>query len=163
MSTYALLVDHKICFDCKACEVACKQTNALGAGIRWIHVVTVGPRMLGGKMVTDYIPTMCKHCAQPPCIDACPTDAITKRSDGIVIIDDELCNGCMACIPACPFAALQYDSVKNVVDKCNMCLDRIEKELQPACVQACPAKAIYFGETNDIIRQMQRQRAAVCL
>ena len=163
MSKYALLADHKLCFDCRACEVACKQMNKLGDGIRWIHVVTVGPRMVGDEMVTDYLPTMCRHCAEPPCIDACPTEAITKRADGVVLIDDELCNGCMACITACPYAALQYDEARSVVDKCNMCLDRIERGMQPACVQACPAKTIYFGETNDIIRQIQKQRAATLL
>jgi len=119
--------------------------------------------MIGSRIVTDYIPTMCRHCAKPPCIAVCPTDAISKRADGIVIIDDELCNGCMASIPTCPYASLQYDEARNVVDKYNMCSSRIDEGLQPVCVQACPAKTIYFGETNEIIRQMQQQRAAVSL
>ena len=160
MSQYALLVDYKLCFDCKACEVACKQANDLPVGPRWIQVITVGPKKVGERLIVDFIPMTCRHCAKPPCIGACPTDAIIKRQDGIVIINSELCNGCMACIPACPFAALQYNPEKNIVDKCNMCLNRVENGLKPACVQACPSKAIYFGETNDIIQQMRQQRAS---
>ena len=159
MSQYALLIDYKYCFDCKACEVACKQENNLPVGPRWIQVITVGPRKIGEKLLVDFIPVTCRHCAQPPCVDACPTDAIIKRQDGIVDIYPELCNGCMACIPTCPFSALQYNPEKNVVEKCNMCLDRVERGQKPACVQACPSKAIYFGETNDIIQQMRQQRA----
>ena len=157
MSTYSLLVDHKMCFDCKACEVACKQTNKLPEGTRWINVVTVGPKKIGQKIITNYIPTMCRHCAKPPCIDSCPMDAITKRSDGIVTIDEAVCNGCTACISACPFAVPQYDPVKNVVSKCTMCLDRVQRGMKPACVDACPAGAIYFGEINEIISQLQGQ------
>ncbi|MCX6012003.1 MAG: 4Fe-4S dicluster domain-containing protein [Chloroflexi bacterium] len=158
MSKYALLVDHKLCFGCKSCEIACKQTNDLPVGPRWIQVITVGPIKVGEGLKVDFVPMTCHHCAKPPCIDACPTGAIIKRADGIVTIDNELCNGCMACIPACFFTILQYNPDKNVIEKCNMCLDRIEKGMKPACVQVCPSKAIYFGETNNIIRQMQEQR-----
>jgi len=161
MSQYALIIDYALCFDCKACEVACKQENNLPVGPKWIQVVTVGPRKVGDKLLVDYIPTTCHHCAKPPCIDACPTDAITKRQDGIVVIDPELCNGCMACITACHFAAPQFNPEKEVVEICNMCLHRIEKGLVPACVQACPSKAIYFGEVNDIIQLIREQRAQI--
>ena len=161
MTQYTLLIDYKLCFDCKACEVACKQENNLPVGPKWIHVVTVGPKKVGDKLVVDFLPMTCVHCAKPPCIDACPTDAITKRHDGIVVIDPALCNGCMACIPACSFAAPQFNPEKNVVEKCNLCLDRVENGLKPSCVQACPSAAIYFGEVNDVIQLMREQRAQV--
>ena len=161
MPQYTLLIDYKLCFDCKACEVACKQENDLPVGPKWIHVVTVGPKKVGDKLVVDFIPMTCVHCAKAPCIDACPTDAITNRQDGIVIIDPALCNGCMACIPACPFAAPQFNPEKNVVEKCNLCLNRVEKGLKPSCVQACPSGAIYFGEVNEVIQLMREQRAQV--
>jgi Fe-S-cluster-containing dehydrogenase component len=159
MPQYTLMIDYKLCFDCKACEVACKQENDLPVGPRWIRVVTVGPRKVGDRLIVDFVPMTCAHCAKPPCIDACPTKAITKRQDGIVVIEPSLCNGCMACIPACPFAAPQFNPKKNVVEKCNLCLDRVEKGLRPSCVQACPSGAIYFGEVNQVIQLMREQRA----
>lgn len=159
MSQYALLVDYDLCFNCKVCEAACKQENDLPVGQKWIDVITVGPRIIDGKPTIYYAPMTCMHCAKPPCIDICPTDAITKRPDGIVLIDAKLCNGCMACITACPFSAPQLDPEKNVVAKCNLCLNRVEQGLKPRCVQECPSGAIYFGEANEAIQQMRQQRA----
>ena len=136
MARLALLVDRDICFNCQACVVACMQENDL-SDASWINIVTVGPRMVDGKLVVDYIPVTCTHCANPLCADACPVEAITKREDGVVLIDESLCNGCMACIPACPFAVIRFDDEKGVAAKCNLCIQRIEKGLKPACVQHC--------------------------
>ena len=159
MSQYALLVDYNLCFNCKVCEAVCKHENDLPVGPKWIDVVTVGPKMVDGKLAINYIPMTCMHCAKPPCIDACPTDAITKRPDGIVLIDPTLCNGCMACITACPFVAPQFNPEKNVVEKCNLCLTRVEKGLKPRCVQDCPSGAIYFGEVNEATQLIRQRRA----
>jgi len=156
---YTLLIDYKLCFNCKACEVACKQHNNLPVGPRWIQVMTVGPKRIGGKLVVDYIPMTCMHCAKPPCVDACPTNALAKRSDGVVTLDTDTCDGCEACVPVCPFGALQFDSEKNTVSKCNMCIDRIEVGLKPSCVQACPAGVIYFGEHDEVLQIVRQDRA----
>jgi Fe-S-cluster-containing dehydrogenase component len=157
MANWALLIDYEICFNCQACVVACMQENDL-AVFSWINVITVGPRIVENKLLVDYIPVTCTHCAKPACADACPTEAITKRQDGIVLLDEGLCNGCMACISACPFAVIRFNAEKGVVQKCNLCLHRIESGLKPACVQHCQAGAILFGDINEIAELMQKQR-----
>ncbi len=159
MASLSLLIDHELCFNCKACEVACKQEHNLPTGPRWITVETVGPKKIGDRLIADFIPTTCHHCGKPPCADACPTDAIMKREDGIVVIDPELCNGCQSCFAACPWGVIQFDPEKNIAEKCDMCLGRVEKGLKPACAQHCEAGAIYFGDINQIAQQMRRERA----
>jgi len=133
------------------------QENALSSG-SWINVVTGGPRMVDDELVVDYVPVTCTHCAKPACLDACPMEAITKHQDGIVLIDEGLCNGCKACIPACPFAVIRFNTEKDVVEKCHLCSHRIEKGLEPACVRHCQAGAILFGDIDEITEQMMRDR-----
>jgi tetrathionate reductase subunit B len=158
-SMLALLVDDELCFNCKACEVACKQENDVPVGLRWITVITVGPKKVGENLITKFVPTTCYHCAKPPCAEVCPTGAIEKRADGIVIIDANLCTGCGACIPACPFSVIGINPGTGVAEKCTLCQHRVEKGLLPACVQHCVAQAIYFGDVNEISQRMREDRA----
>ncbi len=159
MTKWTIAVDPELCFDCKACEVACKQENDLPVGPRWIHVLTVGPRMVGDKLKVDFVPKLCLHCADPPCAKACPVDAIQRREDGIVLIDEKLCFGCMNCLPACPFAVISFNPDTQRASKCNLCLSRIERGLQPACVKHCEAGAIFAGDVNAVAEEMRKERA----
>ena len=159
MEKYALLINRDLCFNCKACEVACKQEHDLPVGENWIRVITVGPRKVGNNIVADFFPMTCRHCAQAPCLQNCPTKAITRNGHGVVLIDAALCIGCMVCIEVCPFSAPQFNAAKNVVEKCDLCIHRIDKGLQPACVQHCEAKAILFGEVNKVAQEMREQRS----
>jgi len=159
MSQKNLLIDLEYCHGCRACEVACKQEFNIPVGIKWINVVKVGPRMVRGKLKMDFVPMRCLHCAKAPCIDACPEKAITKRSDGIVLINPQLCNGCMACFEACPFGVIQLNPSKRVAEMCNLCVHRIDAGLEPACVHHCPAKCMYFGDINDLMKIIQDKEA----
>ncbi|MFX1509467.1 MAG: 4Fe-4S dicluster domain-containing protein [Promethearchaeota archaeon] len=160
MTQYALIIDIERCVGCYACEVACKQENNIPPGSpSWIQVVQVGPRLVGDELTLHFVPTVCKHCANPPCIEACPEDAISKRDDGIVLIDTELCIGCKACIEACPFKAPQFNEEQNVVEKCTLCVHRVEKGLQPNCAAHCPVEAIYFGDPTEIAQQLRKEYA----
>lgn len=158
---YALIVNTVDCVGCSACEIACKQEHNLGTGPRWIKVYPGQPREIEGKMQVRYAVTHCMHCSRPPCKDACPVNAISKRQDGIVIFDPEVCIGCKDCISACPLGVVQFDEAKDVALKCNLCVERVEKGLQPACVVSCPSHCIYFGTTEEIIKTIGKQKLLV--
>ena len=159
MTQKKLFVDLEYCYGCQACEVACKQEHNVPVGIKRMNVVKVGPKMVGGKLEMDFVPMRCLHCTKAPCINACPEDVIVKRSDGIVLINDELCIGCMNCLEACPFGVIQMNPENGLAEKCNLCVDRVDSGLQPACVSVCPAKCIYFGDINEIMTAIQGKAA----
>ena len=107
---------------------------------------------------------MCQHCEEPPCVDVCPTGASFKRADGIVLVDKHTCIGCRYCVMACPYKARSFvhEAVtdqnpdvprgKGTVESCTLCVHRIDRDLNPACVDACAAaghNAILFGNLND--------------
>ena len=110
---------------------------------------------------------LCNHCENPPCVNVCPTQATFKReTDGVVMMDFHRCIGCRYCMAGCPYGARSFNwkeprpyiedvnlefptRTKGVVEKCNLCAERIAKGKVPACVEACEAKAITFGDLND--------------
>lgn len=159
MEKKSLLVDIDLCYGCFSCEVACKQEHGLGVGPHFIKVKQVGPTRIGGKLVMDFVPMACRHCAKPACIEACPEGAIYKRSDGVVLIIEEKCTGCQMCIEACPFGAPQFIAEKNIVQMCDLCIERTDQGLLPACVHHCPTGALIFGDPNLLSEQIRQRRA----
>ena len=123
--------------------------------IRKIEIRDVG----SGRELS--LPMMCQHCEHPPCVDVCPTKASFKRADGIVLVDRHLCIGCRYCMMACPYKARSFvheplhdqnpdvPRGKGTVEACTLCVHRVDQGLQPACAEACPNKAILFGDLND--------------
>ncbi len=231
--------DTSVCIGCKACEVACKEwnavpedglamlgssydnTGALGAST-WRHVAFIeqskplgrqqsgvgrptvdlgmpsfappsGPD--GGAGPTDTAsaegdggaPTLvgerpdfrwlmssdvCKHCTSAACLDVCPTGSLFRTEFGTVVVQDDICNGCGYCVPACPFGVIERRSgpegAKNVgiAQKCTLCYDRIGAGQPPACAQACPTQSIQFGDVDELrerarLRQEQLHAAGV--
>ena len=159
MTQKTIFVDNKYCIGCLACEMACKQENNIPVGLKWLNVVKVGPKMVGDRLRMDFIPMRCRHCSKAPCIDACPEEAITKRSDGIVLIDRDACIGCLNCTEACPFNAIQFNEQNGTVEKCTLCVHRVDAGLEPACVLACPSKCTHFGDVNKILMTGQIENA----
>ena len=153
----ALVVNNQDCVGCYACEVACKQEHNLPVGPRLIRVNTDGPQQIGDRLVLNYRVEHCLHCTPPPCQDSCPTGAISVRQDGITVIAKELCNGCKKCIEACPYGMMQFDDVRNIVQKCDLCADRLDKGLKPACVAACPSHCIYFGDIEKLSKILRKR------
>ncbi len=151
MKKHALMIDHKSCWGCKTCEVACKQENSAADGIKLIYVSEDGPNMVDGKLDFVFQVNVCQHCDEPDCVDACPEEAITKREDGIVVMDYEQCSGCELCVDACPYGAIAFDEDKGIAQKCNLCYHRVDKGLIPACADnVCLAHCIFFGDPEEI-------------
>ena len=151
MNKYTLKIDENSCWGCKSCEVACKQEHNTPNGVRLIYISEDGPKAVNGKLDFTYRANICKHCDDPPCREVCPVDAISKRDDSIVILNEDECTGCGSCIDACPHSAISFDEEKGVARKCNLCYFRIDNGLYPACADnVCLSHCIYFGEASQI-------------
>ena len=155
MSSYGFLVNLNLCITCRACEVACKTWNVLPTDrqIRWRRVFDESTGTWPNA-VTYSVSLACNHCANAPCVKACPSKALSVRpSDGIVLIDQGKCVGCRYCAAACPYGAPQFDVALKKMSKCTFCVDRIEQGLEPACVDTCPTGALQFGKIEDLDRR----------
>jgi anaerobic dimethyl sulfoxide reductase subunit B (iron-sulfur subunit) len=150
--------DANQCTGCKACQVACKDKWDLEVGIVWRRVAEFN----GGEWTQNsdgtfsqnvsayYTSVACNHCENAPCVQVCPTQAMHKREDGIVVIDQDACIGCRYCEWACPYGAPQFSAKLGVMTKCNFCYDAIDAGDKPACVGACPSRALNFGELEEL-------------
>jgi DMSO reductase iron-sulfur subunit len=137
------------CIGCHACEAACSEKNDNPA-----HLAFRSVGYVEGGSYPDYkrmnISMACNHCDNPVCMKGCPTKAYTKHAEyGAVLQDPETCFGCGYCTWVCPYNAPQLDPVKGQVSKCNMCVDRLEVGLKPACVSACLGNALNFGVVEN--------------
>jgi len=176
---WGLLIDTGKCATgCDACVTACNKANGLVGHDRpetdsqWIRKVTLQDEHTG---YVQSLPVMCQHCAEPPCVDVCPTGASFKRADGIVLVDRHLCIGCRYCMMACPYKARSFvaeeitDQLPDVprgmgtVEGCTLCVERIDRGQIPACVEACNqtgGKAMMFGDLKDASSLIAKQLAA---
>jgi len=141
--------DASQCLQCYACEVACKSVHDIGRGVRWRHVWS---RWYGEFPNPANVPisSSCHHCERPSCLSACPTNAIVKRAeDGVVVVHRDDCIGCQACADACPYGAPQFGA-DGRMEKCNLCVDRKQAGLEPACVATCASAALKYGEIGTL-------------
>ena len=147
--------DQTRCTGCFTCVVACKDWNDVPAGpASWRRVITIEKGKYPDLFVA-FLSVTCYHCVEPSCIPACPVGAITKReSDGIVMVNGEVCLGndqCDMCLQACPYDAPQFGAEENAkMQKCHFCLDRLAEAKKPACVDACPMRALDAGPIEEL-------------
>jgi len=169
---YAMGIDVDKCIGCARCVAACKTENDVPAEPHyfntWIERYVV--RTDGAVQVdspnggldgyppiedeasvlrTFFVPKLCNHCANPPCVQVCPVGATFSTKDGVVLVDEDYCVGCRYCIQACPYGARWFHPVKRVASKCTLCYHRVVQGKLPACVEACPTGARIFGEVED--------------
>ncbi|MGD2121044.1 MAG: 4Fe-4S dicluster domain-containing protein [Gemmatimonadota bacterium] len=131
------------CVGCGACVLACRIENRLPKNVAWRRVIQVNRARIGGGP-TFHLSVACHHCEDPPCVTACPSAALEKRDDGVVLLISHRCIGCRYCEMACPFGAPAFDSEARVMTKCHLCHHRLAEGLPPACVEACPTGALGF-------------------
>ncbi|MFJ1991528.1 4Fe-4S dicluster domain-containing protein [Streptomyces asiaticus] len=208
--------DTSVCIGCKACEVACKEWNAIPedgldftgmsfdntqglSGSTWRHVAFIEQNKPLGRAETGaghgdvdvlalaaqgsgtpveaaaITPTspasppdggqhglrwlmssdVCKHCTHAACLDVCPTGALFRTEFGTVVVQDDVCNGCGYCVPACPYGVIDVRPEDGGAHKCTLCYDRLGEGQEPACAKACPTDSIQFGPLDEL-----RERAA---
>ena len=137
------------CVGCRACQVACKDKNDLELGILFRNAKTYESGEFPKVSMFNYSST-CNHCTSPACVAACPTGAMYKAEDGTVIHDDEMCIGCQTCAGICPYGVPKYSEAKGIVVKCDACAYLRAKGQKPACVDACPSRALDFGDVDEL-------------
>ncbi len=167
---WAMLIDPGKCIGCGNCVRACEAENDVPPGYfrTWIeryhiddyhleHPIVDSPNgghdgfpdiyKDGGK--TFFIPKLCNHCADSPCVQVCPVGATFVTPDGVVLVDEKYCLGCRYCIQACPYGCRFLNPKKNTADKCTLCYHRITQGLTTACCEACPTQARVLADLKN--------------
>lgn len=142
-----IVVDLNKCLACRTCEIACAvQHSGYNDLLEALEEnAFLQPRVRVEAVGDLSIPLQCRHCEDAPCIEVCPTDAIERQDvEGPVLINDNLCVGCKFCVLACPFGVLSIGHKGRAAIKCDLCFDRVTQNQSPACVEACPTKALRF-------------------
>lgn len=157
VTQYAFFVNSDACSGCKTCQVACNDARDLRVGLHWRRVIEVtagGWQQKEGAWASTvaayHLSLSCCHCVEPACAANCQGDAIWKRQDGIVLIDDLRCTRCRKCEADCPYGAIRWDGRVNSASKCDFCVDDIDGGGMPACVAACPNRALEYGEFQEL-------------
>ncbi|MES9996051.1 DMSO/selenate family reductase complex B subunit [Desulfovibrio aminophilus] len=151
-------VDMNKCTGCKTCMIACMDKNNTNENILFRRVIEYS----GGSWVRNadgtyeqnifsyYVSMACNHCEDPICVKSCPTTAMHKDENGIVSVDHNKCVGCRYCELVCPYSAPQIDARLGKMTKCDFCRDYLEQGRPPACVAACPTRALTFGDYETL-------------
>ncbi|MHB1582627.1 MAG: 4Fe-4S dicluster domain-containing protein [Acidimicrobiales bacterium] len=148
--------------------------NTVGLGAdTWRHVAFIEQRKRLAHQVTGAAPgdgaasgirwlmasDVCKHCTHAACLDVCPTGALFRTEFGTVVVQEDICNGCGYCIPACPYGVIDQRHGDGRAWKCTLCYDRISVGAEPACAKACPTESIQFGELDELHERADRRLA----
>jgi len=158
--------DTSVCIGCKACEVACKEWNGVpddGFNLLGMSYDNTGGLSANSWRAVEFIEqpghpdfrwlmmsNVCKHCTHAACLDVCPTGALFRTEFGTVVVQEDVCNGCGYCIPACPYGVIDQREDDGRAWKCTLCYDRIGDGLTPACAKACPTESIQYGPLDEL-------------
>ena len=175
---YGMGIEIDKCIGCNRCAVACKAENDVPDepfyfrtwverytitrdGDVTVENISTGPRKETTQDVrevvrTFFVPKLCNHCVNAPCVQVCPVKATFATQDGAVIVDSKRCIGCRYCSQACPYGARYLHPKTKTADKCTFCYHRVVKGLQPACVEVCPTQARVFGDLKSKASRLVR-------
>lgn len=177
---YGMGIDINKCIGCGRCVDACKSENNVPREPfffrTWVEryrifedgsstvdspngAIDGFQKQLQGKKTvirSFFVPKICNHCDNPPCVQVCPVGATFKSPDGVILVDSNYCIGCRYCIQACPYGARFLHPEKKTAEKCTFCYHRLVKGLEPACVEVCPTQARIFGEIKKKASPLMR-------
>ena len=142
----------KQCVGCRSCEIACAVAHSESKVLAQAIGETPAPLSRVRVSVDDegkMAIARCQHCRKPKCVEACPESALRKMDDGLVELDVTKCKAHGACVEACPFGAIWLRPDGSTVYKCDMCIERLDRDELPACVEACPVSALIFRPAKD--------------
>jgi anaerobic dimethyl sulfoxide reductase subunit B (iron-sulfur subunit) len=140
---YAFSHDPERCIKCYTCELACKQWKGIAAGtyrLRRVYETTAGTFP---QVTRTFHSVACQHCPDAPCVEACPPGALSKRADGLVVVEATKCDGCRKCFEACPFAVPAFGP-DGELQLCDLCQDRLAAGKGPLCSDVCPTGALRY-------------------
>ena len=148
------------CMGCHSCELACAVAHSESQNL--LEAINeepgVRPRVAVMAVGDMAVPLQCRHCEDAPCVEICPSGALQKPDpEGPVTIDQEMCIGCKTCIIVCPFGVISMTPEGKTIVKCDLCVERLNQGQQPACVEACPTRAIQLVEVEQIAAQTRRR------
>ncbi len=177
---YGMGIEIDKCIGCNRCVEACKTENNVPDQpfffrtwveryvIKWdgevvVENISVKDKKSKAAAQEDrdvvrsfFVPKLCNHCANPPCVQVCPVGATFSTKDGVVLVDKKRCIGCRYCIQACPYGARYLDPRTRTADKCTFCYHRVVKGLLPACMEVCPTRARIFGDLKSKASRLVR-------
>jgi anaerobic dimethyl sulfoxide reductase subunit B (iron-sulfur subunit) len=151
--------DPEKCIQCHGCEIACKTWRNLDYGVQYRRVLNIWqgeyPRVKNAS-----VSMACLHCVEPACMSACPEEAITKRvKDGLVVVDETLCNGCGICAEACAYGVPQFGD-NGVMQKCDLCCDQQLAQAAPPCIDTCPGETLSFIKVSQAEKTVHEDKIA---
>ncbi|MHC1636025.1 MAG: 4Fe-4S dicluster domain-containing protein [Candidatus Methanospirareceae archaeon] len=159
-----IFIDLERCVGCKSCEIYCAVEHSSSKELFTAISETPPPvKRINVEVVTMgevSLPLQCRHCEEAPCVDTCPSGALDRDLErGIVVHERDRCIGCWMCAVVCPFGVIIPEKESKIVLKCDRCPD-LE---MPACVTACPTKALIFGDLGDIMKERRKKVASIVL
>jgi formate dehydrogenase gamma subunit len=149
MPHHTMIIDMDRCVGCGACVIACQEEWDLPEGVVRNWVRPLPPVSSSRSMLFTHYVGMCNHCLEATCLDACPTGATFRDEQGRIRVDQNTCIGCGYCVEACPYGARMVRGDLKIAEKCDLCAQRVDTGLEPACVTTCPAGARIFGDLDD--------------
>lgn len=164
-----MFIDVDECTGCNLCIIACKDEHVGNrhepwtgpqpdSGHFWMDVKAI-ERGSVPKVKVTYLPVLCQHCENAPCMKVCPEDAIARRDDGLIWINEERCTGCGLCQEACPYDVIYMNEESNVAQKCTGCAHLVDRGETPRCAEVCPRDAIYFADEDDPLMKDLKEKS----